>query len=74
MPDPPTAEDAIALVRASREVSSAVTPYRRELDWLAEWRGDRWWVVGAFESPWGVRFVTDAALRDGRVYAYISYV
>lgn len=72
-PNPPTAQEAIAMVRASPEMSEAVAPFKRELDWKAEWVKDRWWVIGLFESPWGVRFVSDATIRDGRVYAYVDY-
>jgi len=72
-PTPGTAEEAIAMVRASPKMSEAVAPFRKELDWKAEWVGDRWYVIGLFESPWGVRFVQDATVKDGQVYAYIDY-
>ena len=72
-PNPGTAEEAIAMVRASPEMSEAVAPFRKELEWKAEWVGDRWYVIGLFESPWGVRFVQDATVKDGRVYAYLDY-
>jgi len=72
-PNPPTAQEAIAMVRASPEMSRAVAPFKRELDWKAEWVEDRWWVIGLFESPWGVKFVSDATIWDGRIYAYIDY-
>jgi hypothetical protein len=73
MPTPSTAQEAIAIVRASPDMSTAVAPYKQELDWKAEWVKDRWWVIGLFESPWGVKFVSDATIWDGRVYAYINY-
>jgi len=72
-PNPPTAEEAIAMVRASPEMSKAVAPFKQELDWRAEWVEDRWWVVGLFESSWGVKFVSDATIWNGKVYAYIDY-
>jgi len=61
------------MVRASPDMSEAVAPFKRELDWKAEWVKDRWWVIGLFESPWGVKFVSDATVWDGKVYAYINY-
>ena len=73
IPNPPTAEEAIAMVRASPEMSKAVVPFEQELDWRAEWVEDRWWVVGLFESPWGVKFVSDATIWNGKIYAYIDY-
>jgi hypothetical protein len=66
-------QEAIALVRASPEMSRAVAPFKRELDWKAEWVEDRWYVIGLFESPWGVRFVQDAGIWNGHVYAYSVY-
>lgn len=73
MPNPLTTEEAIAMVRASPEMSKAVAPFKQELDWKAEWAENRWWVIGLFESPWDVKFVSDATILDGRVYAYIDY-
>jgi len=72
-PNPLTAEEAIAMVRASPEMSEAAAPFKQELDWRAEWVEDRWWVVGLFESPWGVKFVSDGTILNGKVYAYIDY-
>lgn len=72
-PRPATARKAIALVRSDPDTSKAASPYKRELGWVAEWRGDRWWLVGLFESSWGVRFVVDAAIIGGEVYTYIDY-
>lgn len=72
-PIPPTAQRAIRLVQTHRDTDREASPFRRELRWLAEWRGDRWWVLGLFESDWGVRFVVDAAIINGRVDAYINY-
>jgi len=72
-PYPPTAQEAIAMVKSSPEMSMDVTPFKQELDWKAEWVKDRWYVVGLFESPWGVRFVRDATILDGRVYAFTLY-
>jgi len=69
-PYPPTAQEAIAMVKSSPDMSEYVAPFKQELDWKAEWVDDRWYVVGLFESPWGVRFVRDAIILDGRVYAY----
>jgi hypothetical protein len=66
-------QDAIAQVRESEEMANAAHPYAKELDWYAEQHSDRWWIIGLFESPWGVRFIRDAAIWDGRVYAYTSY-
>ena len=73
VPNPPTTEEAIAMVRASPKMSTAVAPFKQEVDWKAEWVEDRWWVIGLFESPWGVKFVSDATIREGEVYAYINY-
>ncbi len=70
MPNPSTTQEAIAMVRASPDMSNSVAPYKQELDWKAEWVEDRWWVIGLFESPWGVKFVSDATIWGGRVYAY----
>ena len=54
-------------------MSDAVAPFKQEVEWKAEWVADRWYVVGLFESPWGVKFVSDATIWDGKVYAYIDY-
>ena len=70
-PKPPTAKRAIALVRANPDTANDF--YKREVAWVAEWRGDRWWVVGAFESLWGKRFAVDAAIIKGRVRTDIHY-
>lgn len=72
-PSPPSAPEAIAKVRDSTEMSKSAAPFKQEVDWKAEWVQDRWWVAGLFESPWGVRFVADATIWDGRVYAYVNY-
>ncbi len=55
-------------LKASREFNDAVNPYSKVLDWYAEKQGDSVCVIGLFESPWGVRFVQDATVVDGRVY------
>lgn len=73
LPNPLTAQEAIATVRASPDMSKAAAPFKQETGWTAEWIGDRWYVLGVFESPWGARFVTDATLQQGKVYAYIDY-
>jgi hypothetical protein len=49
-PRPATAQKAIALVRASHDMSEEAAPFAHELGWKAEWRGDRWWVIGLFSS------------------------
>jgi hypothetical protein len=72
-PWPRTARGAIALVRANRNTNEEASPFRREITWLAQWRRDRWWVIGLFESPWSVRFVVDAAVVKRHVYTYIDY-
>jgi hypothetical protein len=72
-PRPATARLAIARVRAHRDTAAEASPYSHQIRWTAEWRGDRWWVLGLFESEWGVRFVVDAAIVAGRVYTYINY-
>jgi hypothetical protein len=67
-------DQAIVLVRQSEEFSQQVSPYERELTWIAEYQGDdKWWILGVFESPWGAQFVGDATVWEGRVYAYTSY-
>ena len=43
--------------------------FKSELGWVAQWRGDRWWVLGLFSSPYGTRFVVDASVIGGKVYA-----
>jgi hypothetical protein len=65
--------NAIALVRNSQDVARAVEPYAKEIDWFAEHHDDKWWVIGLFASPWGVRFVQDATIWEGRVYAHVEY-
>jgi hypothetical protein len=72
-PDTKAVQDAITMVRNSQDMADAAQPYAKELDWYAEQQGDKWWAVGLFESPWGVQFVQDATIWDGRVYAYVSY-
>jgi hypothetical protein len=72
-PVPATARRAIAFVRAHPDTSREASPYLRELGWVAEWRGDRWWLVGLFESPWHKRFVVDASIIRGRVQTYTNY-
>ena len=72
-PRPATAAKAIALVRSNQDTSRAASPYKRELGWVAEWRDDRWWVAGVFESQWAQRFVVDAAIVGGRVRTYVNY-
>lgn len=69
-PRPATAQKAIALVRSHPDTNQAAAPFKREIRWAAEWRGDRWWVLGLFESDWGAQFVVDAAIRRGQVYTY----
>lgn len=67
-------DQAMALVRQSQAFSQQISPYERELTWTAEYQGDdKWWILGVFESPWGVQFVGDATVWEGRVYAYTSY-
>ncbi len=70
---PSTGPEAIAMVRASQKMSDAARPFAREIEWKAEWTDGRWYVVGLFESEWGVKFVQDASIRAGVVYAYIDY-
>jgi hypothetical protein len=72
-PIPRTAQKAIARVRAAPDTNSEASPFQQELAWAAQWRRDKWWVVGLFESPWGTRFVVDATLSGGKVYTYIDY-
>jgi hypothetical protein len=72
-PSPRTARTAVARVRAAPDTSREASPFKRELAWAAQWRRDRWWLVGLFESPWGTRFVVDATLSRGKVYTYIAY-
>lgn len=54
-------------------MTDAARPFRRDLDWRAEWTGERWFVLGLFESEWGVKFVQDATIENAVVYAYIDY-
>ena len=70
--DAKAVQDAIATVRHSDDMARDAEPYAREVDWYAEQRDDQWWVIGLFESPWGVQFVRDAAIWEGRVYAHIN--
>jgi hypothetical protein len=72
-PIPRSAQQAVARVRAAPDTNREASPFQRELAWVAQWRGDRWWVLGLFESSWGARFVVDATLMKGNVYAYINY-
>jgi hypothetical protein len=72
-PWPRTAAQAIALVRANPRMNDQLTPFERVLGWYASWRGDRWWVVGLFKSPWSARFVGDASIIHHRVYAHLDY-
>jgi hypothetical protein len=73
-PWPKTARAAIALVRADPDTSREASPFKREITWIAEWHRDRWWVIGLFESNWGVRFVVDATISHHHVYTYIEYI
>lgn len=70
---PRTAKEAIALVRAHPDTSDAASPFKRELRWSAEWRGDKWWVIGLFESKRYQRFVVDASVWKGRVWTHTNY-
>ena len=72
-PFPRTGQKAVALVRANTDTNREASPFKSELAWVAQWRGNKWWAVGLFSSPWGTRFVVDASVIGGRVYTYISY-
>ena len=63
-------EAQVRMVKASPEFSDAVTPYSKVLGWYAEAQGETVCVIGLFESSWGVRFVQDATVQKGRVYAH----
>lgn len=66
-PRPATGQRAVALARANRNVPDALArPYKTELGWTAQWRRNRWWLVGVFESDWGTRFVVRASVVGGR--------
>jgi hypothetical protein len=71
-PAPRTAAKALALVRANPNTNQAAQPFQRELGWVAQWRGDRWWLVGLFSSTYGTRFVVDATVEGTSVLDYIS--
>jgi hypothetical protein len=73
-PIPRTARQALRRVRAAADTSRAASPFTHELAWAAQWRGDKWWLVGLFDSEWGTKFVVDATLRRGTVYTYINYL
>lgn len=67
-PLPASGRQAVALARARENVPRALArPYRAELGWVAQWQGDEWWLVGVFESDWGVRFVVRASVRGRHV-------
>jgi hypothetical protein len=63
----------VALVRGSTDTNQEASPFTSELAWVVQWRGNKWWAVGLFSSPWGTRFVVDAAVIGGKVYTYIAY-
>lgn len=63
-PRPATGRQAVALARAHENVPRALArPYKAEIGWTAQWQGHNWWLVGAFESDWGTRFVVRAAVH-----------
>jgi hypothetical protein len=72
-PRPATARQAIARVRSHPDTNREALRFAREIRWAAEWRRDRWWVIGLFESSWGVRFVVDATIWKDDVYTFINY-
>ena len=65
-PRPATGEEAVALARANGVARALARPYKAELGWTAQWRGNGWWLVGIFESDWGTRFVVRASVMGGR--------
>lgn len=65
-PSPATGHEAVALARANGVASALARPYKAELGWTAQWRGNGWWLVGVFESDWGTRFVVRASVVGGR--------
>jgi hypothetical protein len=69
-PYPPTAEEAIAMVKTFPCMSEVITPFKQELDWKAEWVEDRWYVIGLFESPWGVKFIREATIGYRQIYVW----
>jgi len=69
-PYPPTAEEAIAMVKTFPCMSEVITPFKQELDWKAEWVKDRWYVIGLFESPWGAKFIRDATIGYRQIYVW----
>jgi hypothetical protein len=72
-PSPRTAQKAVALARANTDTNKAASPFKSEIRWIAQWRGDRWWLLGIFSSEWGTRFVVDATVKGGTVSTYINY-
>jgi hypothetical protein len=65
-------EEAVLKVKHSDDFSKSVEPYAKELDWYGVGHEDKTWIIGLFESPWGVKFIRDASIWDDRVYAYTS--
>lgn len=55
-------------------MAKLVDPFKRELDWAAEWMGDRWWVVGLLESPWEAKFIAYATIWRGDVRAERTFL
>ena len=62
-PNPARGRAAVAFARAGFDVVDALAePFVRELRWTAQWKGKEWWLVGAFSSQWGKRFVVRATV------------
>jgi hypothetical protein len=72
-PSPRTGAQAVSRVRSNPDTNQEASPFKTELAWVAQWRGSQWWVLGLFSSPWGTRFVVDASVIGGHVYAYVNY-
>jgi hypothetical protein len=67
-PSPATGRKAVAVARANLNVASVLAgPFAGELGWSAQWRGKEWWLVGAFKSAFGKRFVVRATVVGGWV-------